>query len=224
MKKVYKRASDYIVAQKVAEILLDVGSVIFRPGQPFRFDSGILSPVYVDNRLLISIPRERVLIIKYLVDKIKKIGVPDVVAGVATAGITHAAWIAQKLNLPMVYVRAKPKDHGRQNQVEGQVKRGQKVLVVEDMVSTAGSSVETIKALRKLGAKVDNEIAIYSHQMKKADENFKQMKVKFYCLTDLRTVSQVAYKRGFLKKKQINEILNWSKNPQNWGKKMGFEK
>src|SRR3989344_2739122 len=106
----------------VAEILLDVGSVIFRPRQPFRFDSGILSPVYVDNRLLISMPRERELIIKYLVDKIRKIGVPDVVAGVATAGITHAAWIAQKLNLPMVYVRAKPKDHGRQNQVEGQVK------------------------------------------------------------------------------------------------------
>ena len=221
MKKVYKRASDYIVAQKVAEILLDVGSVIFRPGQPFRFDSGILSPVYVDNRLLISIPRERVLIIKYLVDKIKKIGVPDVVAGVATAGITHAAWIAQKLNLPMVYVRAKPKDHGRQNQVEGRVKRGQKVLVVEDMVSTAGSSVEVIRALRKLGAKVDNEIAIYSHQMKEADENFKKMKVKFHCLTDLQIVTQVAKDRGFLSRKQIDTVLEWAKDTKNWGKKMG---
>ena len=221
MKKVYKRASDYIVAQKVAEILLDVGSVIFRPGQPFRFDSGILSPVYVDNRLLISIPRERVLIIKYLVDKIKKIGVPDVVAGVATAGITHAAWIAQKLNLPMVYVRAKPKDHGRQNQVEGRVKRGQKVLVVEDMVSTAGSSVEVIRALRKLGAKVDNEIAIYSHQMKEADENFKKMKVKFHCLTDLQIVTQVAKDRGFLSRKQIDTVIEWVKDTKNWGKKMG---
>src|SRR3990167_7064601 len=223
MKKVYKSASDYKVAKEVAEILLDIGSVIFRPQQPFKFDSGILSPVYVDNRLLISMPRERELIIKYLVDTIRKIGVPDVVAGVATAGITHAAWIAQKLNLPMVYVRAKPKDHGRQNQVEGRVKRGQKVLVVEDMVSTAGSSVETIKALRKLGAKVNNEIAIYSHQMKKADENFKQMKVKFHCLTDLRIVSQVAYKRGFLSRKQIDTVIEWVKDTKNWGKKMGYE-
>ena len=223
MKKVYKSASDYKVAKEVAEILLDVGSVIFRPRQPFRFDSGILSPVYVDNRLLISMPRERELIIKYLVDKIRKIGVPDVVAGVATAAITHAAWIAQKLNLPMIYVRAKPKDHGRQNQVEGRVKRGQKVLIVEDMVSTAGSSIDVLKALRKLGAKAGDEIAIYSHQMKEADENFRKMKVKFYCLTDLQTVTQVAKERGFLTRKQIDTILDWAKNPKNWGKKMGFE-
>lgn len=210
-------------SEKVAKILLDLGCIIFRPHQPFRFDSGILSPVYVDNRLLISAPEQREIIIKYLVDKVRKIGMPDVVAGVATAGITHAAWIAQKLNLPMVYVRAKPKDHGRQNQVEGRIRRGQKVLVVEDMVSTAGSSVGVIRALRNQGAIVTDEIAIYTHQIKKADENFRKMKIKFYCLTDLQTVTQVARKRGFLTKKQIETVLDWTKNPQNWGKKMGFE-
>src|SRR3990167_4671331 len=211
--------TDKRIAQKVASILFDIGCVIFRPNQPFKFDSGILSPVYVDNRLLISMPRERELIIKYLVDKIRKIGVPGVVAGVATAGITHAAWIAQKLNLPMVYVRAESKDHGRRNQVEGQLKRGQTVLVVEDMVSTAGSSRRVIEALRKLGAKAGDEIAIYSHQMKEADENFQKMKVKFYYLTDLQTVTQVAKERGFLTRKQIDTILDWAKNPKNWGKR-----
>src|SRR3989344_4108577 len=100
-------------SEKVAEILFDVGSVIFRPRQPFKFDSGIISPVYVDNRLLISQPKQRNKIINYLISQDIKIGRPDVIAGVATAGIAHAAWISQKLNLPMAYVRPKPKDHGQ---------------------------------------------------------------------------------------------------------------
>ncbi|OGD90597.1 orotate phosphoribosyltransferase [Candidatus Curtissbacteria bacterium RIFCSPHIGHO2_02_39_8] len=223
MKKVYKSASDYKVAKEVAEILLDIGSVIFRPQQPFKFDSGILSPVYVDNRLLISMPRERELIIKYLVDTIRKIGVPDVVAGVATAGITHAAWIAQKLNLPMVYVRAKPKDHGRQNQVEGRVKRGQKVLIVEDMVSTAGSSTRVIEALRKLGARINDEVAIYTHNFTVADRNFQKAKVKFHPLTNLNEVIQVAVSQGFLKPEQAKIIFDWTKDPKNWANRQGFE-
>src|SRR3989338_2036146 len=153
------------IAQEVAAILLDIGAVIFRPRQPFRFDSGILSPVYVDNRLIISDPVSRERIIKNLVSLINKIGKFDTVAGTATAGIPHAAWIAQKLRLPMVYVRSQPKEHGTKNQVEGSIKRGQEVLVVEDMVSTAGSSARVVEALRKLGAKVDHEVAIYTHAL-----------------------------------------------------------
>lgn len=212
------------VAAKVAGLLLDSGAVFFRPKQPFRFDSGILSPVYVDNRRLISLPKERKIIIRELINLIKnKVGIPDVVAGVATAGITHAAWIADSLNIPMVYVRPKPKDHGRENQVEGIIRRGQKVLVVEDMVSTAGSSVSAIGALRKLGAKVTGEVAIYTHQMKESHNNFKKIKITFSSLTDLTAVAVMAKERGYFKKDQLETILAWGKNPKGWGRKMGFE-
>ena len=123
----------------------------------------------------------------------------------------------------MAYVRPKPKDHGRENQVEGLVKKGQKVLIIEDMVSTAGSSINVISALKKLGAKVTDEIAIYTHGMKDSEANFKKAKVKFHSLTNLKTVAEVAQKKGFLKKEQINTILDWAKDPKNWGRKMGFE-
>ncbi|EKD64802.1 MAG: orotate phosphoribosyltransferase [uncultured bacterium] len=211
------------ISKKVAKILIDVGCVIFRPRQPFKFDSGILSPVYVDNRLLISRPKERKIIIKYLVDQVRKIGIPDVVAGVATAGITHAAWIAQKLDIPMVYVRAEPKSHGRKNQVEGNIKRGQKVIIVEDMISTAGSSIRVLEVLKKLGAQVTDEVAIYTHNMKAADRNFQKSKIKFHALTNLDEVIKVAVSKGFLKSDQVQIIKGWTEDPQNWGKKMGFE-
>ncbi len=210
-------------SEEVAKILFEIGSVLFRPKNPFKFDSGILSPVYVDNRLLISSPKYRRVVINHLVKEIRKIGLPDVVAGTATAGIPHAAWIAEKLNLPMVYVRSKPKEHGRGNQVEGSIKKGQRVLVVEDMVSTAGSSAEVIKALRKLGAKVSDEVAIYSHGLKASKANLSKLNVKFHNLTDLESVANVAQKQGFLKDEQVKVILDWAKDPKNWGKKMGFE-
>ena len=212
------------ISTKVAKILLDSGAVFFRPKQPFKFDSGILSPVYVDNRRLISLPQERRIITRQLVDLIKKrTGIPDVVAGVATAGITHAAWIANKLNIPMVYVRPKPKDHGRENQVEGIIKRGQKVVVIEDMVSTGGSSVSAVRALRKLGAKVNYEVAIYTHQMQESTKNFKENKIKFFSLTDLMTVAEIAQKRNYFQEEQLAAIVNWARDPKNWGRKMGFE-
>lgn len=218
-----KSTSTASIAEEVARILVDVGCVIFRPRQPFKFASGILSPVYVDNRLLVSSPTQRKKIIKYFIAAIKKIGKFDVIAGTAVAGIPHAAWIAQNLNLPMVYVRAQPKDHGRQNQVEGSVRRGQKVLVVEDMVSTAGSSARVIEVLRELGAKVTDVVAIYTHNLKAAGANFQKMNVKFHNLTDLENVAKVAVVEGFLKKDQVTVILDWARDPKGWGKKMGFE-
>lgn len=209
-----------IISQKSAEILIDIGSVIFRPNQPFRFDSGILSPVYVDNRLLISAPTEREKIIKYLVSEVKKIGMPDVIAGCATAGIPHAALIAQKLNLPMIYVRSKPKEHGRGNQVEGLLRRGQRVVVIEDTVSTGGSSRSVIEAIWKQGAKVIYLLAIYTHGLGEAEKNFKESKVKFYYLCDLQTVAKVAAAKGFLKPEQVDVILDWSRDPKNWGRRI----
>lgn len=210
-------------ATKVASILYDVGAVIFRPKQPFRYDSGILSPVYTDNRLIISHPKQREQIVDYLIEEVKTIGIPDVVAGTATAGIPHAAFIAQKLKIPMVYVRAEPKSHGKGNQVEGAIKRGQKVIVVEDLISTAGSSVRVIEALRKLGAIVTDEIAIFTYHLKESEENLKAAKVKLHYLTDLESSAKTAVKKGFLKEDQVQTILDWAKDSRNWGKKMGFE-
>lgn len=205
-------------SRKVAEILLDIGAVLFSRNKPFKYDSGILSPVYTDNRLLISHPKEREKIVGYLIEEVKKIGVPDVIAGTATAGIPHAAFIAQKLKIPMVYVRSKPKEHGRGNQVEGVVKRGQKVIVVEDLISTAGSSVRVIEALRKLGAVVSDEVAIFTYGLKESEENLKKAKVKLHALCGLGDACEAAKKKGFLKDEQVALIKSWAKDPQNWGK------
>lgn len=210
-------------SQKTASILLDIGAVLFSRRYPFKFDSGILSPVYVDNRLLISYPKERNEIIDLLLKKIKQIGTPDVIAGVATAGIPHAAFLAQKLNIPMAFVRSKPKDHGRGNQVEGIIKKGQKAIVIEDLVSTGGSSARVIDVLRELGADVTDVLAIYSHNLKESAENFKKAKVKFSFLTNTEEVAKVAKEKGLLLEGQIETIIKWTKDPKNWGKKMGFE-
>ena len=211
-------------SKKIAQILLDIGAVTFSRNRPFKFDSGILSPVYVDNRILISYPKERKIILKALISLIKKkVGPFDVVAGVATAGIPHAAWIAQELNLPMIFVRPKPKDHGRGKQVEGCIKRGQKVIVVEDLVSTAGSSARVIEAIRKLGGIVEDEIAIFTHNLKEAEKNFNKIKVKLHYLTDTKTVARVAMNLGFLKPDQVSIILQWVKDPKSWSEKMGYE-
>ena len=147
----------------------------------------------------------------------------DVIAAVATAGIPHAAFIAQKLKMPLVYVRASKKGHGLENQVEGRIKRGQTVVVIEDLVSTGQSSTLAVKALRKLGANADNLLAIFTYDLKTAKKNFKKNKINFQALCNLETAANVAEKNDYLKKEQVKTILEWAKNPENWAKKMGFE-
>jgi orotate phosphoribosyltransferase len=210
-------------SKKVASILLDIGSVLFSRNKPFKFDSGILSPVYTDNRLIISHPKYREKIVSFLIEKIKEIGIPDVVAGTATAGIPHAAFIAQQLKIPMVYVRAKPKEHGRGNQVEGSLNRGQRVIVIEDLISTGGSSVRVVEALRKLGAIVTDEVAIFTYNLKESGINLEKAKIKLHALTNLQDAAQIAVKKGYLKDEQVDTIIQWTKDPRTWGKKMGFE-
>lgn len=211
------------IAQEVASILLDIGAVIFRPRQPFRYSSGILSPVYCDNRLLMSYPIQRERVVMRLTEEIKKIGRPDLVAAVATAGIAPAAFVAQKMRLPMVYVRSSPKDHGKASQVEGLVRRKQKVIVIEDLVSTGGSSTKVVEALRKIGAKVSHEICIFTYRLKESEQNFKKNKINLQPLCTLEDTLQVAKKRGYLKLDQLLTIRQWSRDPKNWAKKMGFE-
>lgn len=216
--------STSIESKKVANILLDIGAVLFSRNRPFKFDSGILSPVYVDNRILISHPKERRIVVDELTDLIKKhfSGI-DVVAGTATAGIPYTAWIAEKLNLPMVYVRSAPKDHGRKNQVEGQLKRGQRVVIVEDLVSTGSSSIRVADALKKQGAEILGVAAIYSHNLDSARKNFEKAKLAHVNITGTMEVADVAKEKGYLRDEQIALVKKWIRDPKNWGKKMGFE-
>lgn len=213
-----------IESKTVSKILCESGSIIFTSKIPFRFSSGLLSPVYVDNRRLISLPNERKKVINIYIKLIKTLGKFDLIAGTATAGIPYAAFIAQSLNLPMVYVRSEAKKHGRKNQVEGIVKKGQKAVVIEDTISTGKSSVASIKALRKLGAKVDSVLAIYTHGLKEAEKNFKKQKAKLYTITNLKMVLDFAKSNSYLKSEnQVEIILDWAKDPKGWGKRRGFK-
>lgn len=210
-------------SEKAAKILFSTGCIIFRPRQPFKLVSGMFSPIYVDNRRLISFPTARKQIAKYLAKKVEKLKGIDIIAGAATGGIPHSAWVSELLKLPMVYVRGKPKDHGQGNQIEGLLRRGQHAVVIEDMVSTGGSSEEVIRALRKAGAIVRHEVAIYTHSLKKSDQNFNKLKVQFYPLTSLTDVTKVAQKAGFIKGSDVKLVKIWAQDPKNWGRKMGFE-
>ena len=217
-----KSTSTGKTAQKVAALLFESGAITFRTSRPFKFTSGILSPVYSDNRLLISDVKKREGITDFFIERIKKLKKFDVIAAVATAGIPHASFVAQKLKLPLVYVRTSKKGHGLENQVEGRIKRGQTALVIEDLVSTGQSSTQAVKALRKLGANADNLLAIFTYNLNAANENFKKNKINFQALCSLETAVGVAKENGYLKKEQVKTILEWAKDPKNWAKKMGF--
>ena len=210
-------------AKRVATLLFESGAIIFRTSRPFKFTSGILSPVYSDNRLLISDVAKREEIADFFVEKIRKIKKVDVIAAVATAGIPHAAFVAQKLKLPLVYVRTSKKGHGLENQVEGKIKRGQTAVVIEDLVSTGQSSTSAVKVLRKLGVKANHLLAIFTYDLADSKENFKKNKINFQALCNLETAANVANRNGYLKKEQVEKILDWAIDPENWAKKMGFE-
>ena len=204
-------------------ILIDIGAVIFRPRQPFEYKSGILSPIYTDNILIISYPEKWSKIINFLVQKVKQIGKPDVIAGVATAGVPHAALLASKLKVPLIYARPTTKGHGLDKSVEGVLIRGQKVIVIEDLVSTGMSSLGVIDSIRKLGGKVTDELAIFSYNLPETQNNYKKNKVRLHALTNLEDTVEVARQKGYLKPEQVEIVLDWSKDPHNWAKRQGFK-
>lgn len=211
-------------SKTVAKILLELNAVSLNSKKPFRYASGILSPVYTDCRVLMAYPAKRRLIRDLYIDAIKKTGVAfEVVAGTATAGIPHAAWIADKLNLPMVYVRGKAKDHGKENLMEGIIKKGQKAIVIEDLISTGESAINSVNAVRKAGGKISHVFSIITYGMQKAEDNFKQNNLKLISLTRFQDVVETAKKMGNIKADEIDVILEWIKDPPTWGKKMGFE-
>ncbi len=204
-------------SKTVAKILLELDAVTLNSKKPFRYASGILSPVYTDCRVLMAYPGKRRQIRDFYIDAIKNSGVKfDVVAGTATAGIPHAAWIADKLNLPMVYVRGKAKDHGKENLMEGIIKKGQKVIVIEDLISTGESAINSVDAVRKAGGEISYVFSIITYGMQKAEDNFKQNKLKLISLTTFADVVEEAISLGKINVSEKELVLEWIKNPTSW--------
>ncbi len=204
---------------KVAEILLKSGAIILRPNQPFRFASGVLSPIYCDNRLLLSRPAERKALVNFYVKKIVQEKIEaDVIAGIATASIPWAALIAEKIKKPMIYIRKAIKGHGRENLIEGGLEKGQKVLVVEDLVSSGGTSLASIDAARQEGAIVEKCIAIFTYEMAAAMEGFENANCQLTTLSNFSALVKVAARKGYIKKEELQVVMQWGRNPGEWGK------
>lgn len=196
--------------KEIAHAMLSVGAVELNPNDLFTWASGIKSPIYCDTRLTISEPKARKKIAEGLSENIKKhFPETEVVAGTATAGIPHAAWVSDILELPMVYVRSKPKDHGRGNQIEGKIQQGQKVVVVEDIVSTGGSSITAVEALREAGCEVVGVVCVYTYNLPRAEKAFEENGVKYVSLTNFDYLIEAATESGAIKEEDIPFLKNW---------------
>ena len=201
--------------QEIANGLLSIQAVFLRPDQPFTWASGIKSPIYCDNRLTLTAPEVRTLVEESLVKNIKEyFPTCEVVMGTSTAGIAHAAIVGHLMNIPMGYVRGSTKDHGRTNQIEGKLIPGQKVVVIEDLISTAGSSVDTVNILREAGADVLGIASIFTYNMKKASDRLKENKVKNVSLCDLDALLNIAVDKNYIKQDDKSKIIKFRDNPQ----------
>ncbi len=200
--------------EQIAKDLLKIKAVFFRPDEPFTWASGIKSPVYCDNRLTLTAPEVRDDVENGLVTLIKE-NYPDaeVLMGTSTAGIAHAAICGHILKMPMGYVRSGAKDHGRGNQIEGKLEKGQKVVVVEDLISTGGSVIEVVNVLREAGADVLGVVSIFTYGMKKGLERLEEAKVKNVSLTNFDCIAEVAAKEGYIAEADIERLIAFRNNP-----------
>lgn len=203
---------------KLAELLLEIGAVSLSPDQPYTWSSGIKSPIYCDNRLLMAYPKERKQMIQAFCDAIEKMNQPiDVIAGTSTAGIPHAAWISEALNLPMAYIRGSAKGHGKQNRIEGRINEGDRVLIIEDLISTGGSSIEAAESAREAGGIVTDILAIFSYNLQRADELAEEKSIRIHTLTDFDALIRSASSQGNLTQSQLKSLEEWKQNPAEWG-------
>ena len=201
---------------EIVKILLDIKAVTLNLKEPYQYSSGLLSPVYCDTRLIISYPEKRKMVIDSLLCLIEENNLQfNVIAGTTTAGVPYAAWIAERLHLPMVYVRDKAKTYGKQNQIEGNLKTGQKVLVVEDLISIGGSTISASRALRRF-AIVKDCITIFSYQLLKAQQNFAKANLNYYTLSNFKILVEVAVAEGYFNEEERQKLLAWNKDPENW--------
>ena len=200
--------------KKIAKDLLSIKAVFFRPEQPFTWASGIKSPVYCDNRLTLTAPQVRNDVENGLAELIKKhYPTAEVLMGTSTAGIAHAAITAHLLDMPMGYVRSGAKDHGRQNQIEGRLEKGQKVVVVEDLISTGGSVIEVVNVLREAGADVLGVVSIFTYGMKKGLERLAAADVKNVSLTNFDVIAKAAAEEGYVKPEDVERLIKFGNNP-----------
>lgn len=200
--------------QTIAKNLLEIKAVYLQPNDPFTWSSGLKSPIYCDNRLTLSFPSIRTQIAEGLIDLIKEhFPEVEVIAGTATAGIPHAAWVSDKMDLPMVYVRSKAKGHGKGNQIEGQVKRNQKVVVVEDLISTGGSAITAVDALREAGCEVLGIVAIFTYDLALGKSKLEEANIKAQSLCDYDTLVEVAAKEGYVTEQDISKLKMWREDP-----------
>ena len=202
------------IAKKVAENLLKIKAVFLRPDQPFTWASGIKSPIYCDNRLILTAPEARDVVENAIAETVKK-EYPDAQAlfGTSTAGIAHAAIAGHILGMPMGYVRGSSKDHGRNNKIEGKLEPGTKVVVIEDLISTGGSCIDVVEALREAGAEVLGIVSIYTYGMKKGIERLAEAKVKNVSLTNFDVVVEVAAQTGYIKESDVERLKAFRDNP-----------
>jgi len=204
-------------AYKVAEFLLQIKAVKLQPENPFTWASGIKSPIYCDNRKTLSYPQIRTFIRQTFVDTINKhFAKPDVIAGVATGGIAVGALIAQEMGLPFIYIRSEAKKHGLTNLIEGDVESGQNVVVIEDLISTGGSSLKAVEALREKGCTVKGMAAIFTYGFEEAEQNFKKAKCNLKTLTDYNTLIETALNKEYITEKDVESLKKWRANPKEW--------
>ena len=196
--------------RKLAKELLAIQAVALRPNDYFTWTSGIKSPIYCDNRITMSYPSIRREIAAGMVEVIKeKYPAVEVIAGTATAGIPHAAWVSELLDLPMIYVRDSAKKHGKTNQIEGRVLEGQKVVIIEDLISTGLSSLKVAKALREAGAEVLGVVAIFSYELKKAQDAFEEVVVEYITLTNYPVLVEEAVAIDYIHQDDVEKLLEW---------------
>ena len=207
------------IKTQIAKALLDIEAVFLRPDEPFTWASGIKSPIYCDNRLILTAPEVRNMVENAIADTVKR-EYPDVevLMGTSTAGIAHAAIAAHILGIPMGYVRSGAKDHGRNNRIEGRLEKGQKVVVIEDLISTGGSVIEVVEALREAGAEVLGIVSIFTYGMKKGLERLSAAKVKNISLSDFDAVAAAEAETGYIRQSDVERLMAFRNNPQdeNW--------
>lgn len=205
------------IANEVAQRLLQINAVKLNPQNPFTWASGIKSPIYCDNRLVLSFPAVRSFVIQAFVEKTLAFEPFDIVAGVATAGIPHGALLADRLEKPFIYVREKAKSHGRQNQIEGNIWEGAKVLLIEDLISTGGSSLKAVETLREAGCEVVGVLAIFSYGFQKAEDVFNAAHCPFDTLSNYNVLVEKAMDMQYISPNDLETLQNWRISPSTWG-------
>jgi orotate phosphoribosyltransferase len=204
-------------AEKTAEFLLQINAIKLNPKNPFLWASGWQSPIYCDNRIILSFPAIRNYLRVEFAKQVEAIyGKPDVIAGVATGAIGIGILVAEELGVPFVYVRPEPKKHGRQNQVEGFLQRGQSVVVIEDLISTGNSSLQAVEALKEAGATVKGMLAIFSYGFDVATENFKNAAVDLHTLSNYETLLELSVAKEYISEEEQITLKEWRKNPSAW--------